>query len=139
MPNDDRVGLGSAADGGAYLNCHCGFFTSIADYMLLHLREQCGAEWTDGQRALVRHKIASLEARIRAAHETITLGDTEVAYLRKIFQHKPEARPRDRACGICKRPTKEMFGGTPQCAKHVANGNAAVTSILAELMYGNGR
>lgn len=119
-------------------SCKCGFYTSQADYMLLHLKEQSTqCEWDDGQRALVARQIRELDLKISVASETITLATIEREYLRKIFQHKPQPKsPKARRCNVCHKPTMEMFGGVPQCAKHIAKGDVQVASILEEFLYG---
>lgn len=45
--------------------------------------------------------------------------------------------PKFGLCRMCKKQTKELFGGLPQCSVHIVKGKGpAVLKILDELIYG---
>src|SRR5215510_9839268 len=110
------------------LTCSCGFFTSLTDYMLVHLRQgnpEC--VWTDGQRALVQARMRTIDAIMRAAQETMQLAASELDNLRAVFQHKPEdPRRKVRRCFKCGKKTSNKFGERYQCEEHVAKGDPAM-------------
>jgi len=119
------------------LTCSCGFFTSHADYMLLHLKES-GSDciWNDAQRAMALARMRRINLEIQIANETLALLEVELSYLSKIYQSKPEAKaPRQRNCRKCGKLTFDRFGGTAFCLKHVGV-DSDVASVLEEFLYG---
>lgn len=103
---------------GKGLHCGCGFYTSDAAYMLLHLKESGDCNWNDEQRAMVRREIIGLEGRLTAARQTVTYTTLEIAYLERIFQHKAMPLVVKRLCRVCGNVTKEFLGDSPECSRH---------------------
>lgn len=105
--------------GSRALTCTCGFYTSHASYMLLHLKESASCDWSDAQRALVLQEAKRLDREIQIARETQMLCEVERSYLLLIFKRKPEPKaPAFAYCKKCGDKTKDRLAGKPMCDKH---------------------
>ena len=120
----------------ASLNCECGYYTSTSHYMLDHLRYgQC--EPSESHRELIKSRLRVIDVSLQAARTNIVFLESETTSLFKVLNGiRIPPKPADRRCNVCKAKTREMFGGVPQCGKHVAGGDVKVSSIIEELLYG---
>lgn len=120
--------------GSRALTCSCGFFTSHASYMLLHLREsrETACIWSDAQRGLVLAEAKRLDREIQIAREAQMLYEVERDYLLLIFQRKPEPKaPAFAYCKKCGDKTKDRLAGKPMCDKHSGDMKVVYEALMS--------
>jgi hypothetical protein len=122
------------------LHCSCGFGTSIASYMLLHLSEGSCIP-SDAQAAMIRRRLSEIHIARMGLQDTLAKLDDETRSLDSILRllQYPIIRDRkDRLCRVCGKPTKDRFGASPQCLRHIKATSVEdairATVILEQLM-----
>jgi len=125
------------------LRCSCGFGTSLASYMLLHLSEgDCIP--SDSQAAMIRSRLSEIQIARMGLQDSLAKLADEVKSLDSILRllQYPIIKDRkDRLCRVCGKPTKDRFGASPQCLRHIKATSMEdairATVILEQLMSGD--
>lgn len=129
--------------------CDCGFESVDARSLIAHLRfGECVPRPEHGD--VVNARLRVLAVDMEAARTHLGFLEHEVRALERLnatmWQRTAKKRER-RLCNICKKETREMVGGVPQCASHVAKtvkgnavvgvpaGDKAVARILEAFLY----
>src|SRR6267142_4122754 len=113
MNNPDHTGKG--------FTCNCGFWTSLASYMFLHL-SQGNCIPSDAQAAMIRARLSEIHIAAMGLQDTMAKLVEETRSLDSILRllQYPIIKDRkDRLCRVCGKPTKDRFGASPQCLRHV--------------------
>lgn len=108
--------------------------------MLLHLSEgNCIP--SEAQAALARARLCKIHvARMGLQDSLAKLADEEYALgsILRLVQNPVTRSKKDRLCRVCGKPTKDRFGESPQCLRHIKATSIEdaikATVILEQLM-----
>lgn len=121
------------------LTCNCGFYTTLADYMLTHVAEgNCMP--SESQLQLVMQKLNLIDNEQRLLRNRLNNLEAESTKLNRILVYARNVLPprrQQKNCRQCGKLTYDKFGGTALCAHHVSRGGQRdINNILEELIYG---
>ena len=91
-------------------------------------------------------EVVQIHVRLRAIHDSkmachdrlAALAFEEASLYARLneIERPTMTAPKARHCRQCGNKTLDRFGDAPQCAKHVANGDTAIRSILEDFING---